>query len=70
MKFACETLYLIKYKNHIFVEKVMERDNFMSPTEAKEFGIIDKILAHPMQEETSKVAIEKSDNVATKPVTG
>lgn len=48
----------------------MERDNFMSPTEAKEFGIIDKILAHPMQEETSKVAIEKSDNVATKPVTG
>lgn len=48
----------------------MERDNFMSPTEAKEFGIIDKILAHPMQEETTKEEIEKSDNVATKPVTG
>lgn len=49
----------------------MERDNFMSPTEAKEFGIIDKILAHPMQEETTiKAAIEKSDNVAAKPVTG
>lgn len=42
----------------------------MSPTEAKEFGIIDKILAHPMQEETTKAAIEKSDDVVTKPVTG
>lgn len=29
----------------------MERDNFMSPTQAKEFGIIDKVLTHPMQEE-------------------
>lgn len=32
----------------------MERDNFMSPTEAKEFGIIDKVLAHPMQEESTE----------------
>lgn len=45
----------------------MERDNFMSPTQAKEFGIIDKVLAHPMQEETAKAAIEKTDNVTTKP---
>lgn len=29
----------------------MERDNFMSPKEAKEFGIIDKVLSHPMQED-------------------
>jgi len=25
----------------------MERDRFMSPVEAKEFGIIDKVLDHP-----------------------
>jgi ATP-dependent protease ClpP protease subunit len=25
----------------------MERDKFMSPQEALEFGIIDKILTHP-----------------------
>ncbi|MCR4555944.1 MAG: ATP-dependent Clp protease proteolytic subunit, partial [Alphaproteobacteria bacterium] len=26
------------------VEKAMERDNFMSPEEAKDFGLIDKII--------------------------
>lgn len=45
----------------------MERDNFMSPTQAKEFGIIDKVLAHPMQEETTEATTEKTDNVTTKP---
>lgn len=45
----------------------MERDNFMSPTQAKEFGIIDKVLAHPMQEETAETAMEKTDNVLKKP---
>lgn len=44
----------------------MERDNFMSPKQAKEFGIIDKVLAHPMQEETAETAIEKTDNIITK----
>lgn len=34
-----------------FVERRMERDNFMSPAEAKEFGIIDKVQARAMQEE-------------------
>lgn len=28
----------------------MERDKFMSPVDAKEFGIIDKVLEHPLQE--------------------
>lgn len=28
-------------------EQVMERDKFMSAPEAKDFGILDKILAHP-----------------------
>jgi len=53
------------HKNHI-VGKSMERDNFMSPTQAKEFGIIDKVLAHPMQEETAEAAMEKTDSVTTK----
>lgn len=38
----------------------MERDNFMSPTQAKEFGIIDKVLAHPMQEESTEATIEST----------
>ncbi len=32
----------------------MERDNFMSPTEALEFGLIDKILTHPDTLENSE----------------
>jgi ATP-dependent Clp protease protease subunit len=28
----------------------MERDKFMSPMEAKNFGIIDKVLEHPLQD--------------------
>jgi ATP-dependent Clp protease protease subunit len=31
----------------MFAESSMERDKFMSPVDAKEFGIIDKILDHP-----------------------
>lgn len=30
-----------------FIESNMERDKFMSPVEAQEFGLIDKILEHP-----------------------
>ncbi len=29
------------------LENSLERDKFLSPAEAKEFGIIDKILDHP-----------------------
>ncbi|XP_062891849.1 ATP-dependent Clp protease proteolytic subunit, mitochondrial isoform X1 [Mobula hypostoma] len=29
------------------IEGVMERDRYMSPVEAQEFGIIDKVLVHP-----------------------
>jgi len=38
-----------------FIEKAMERDNFMNPTEALEFGLIDKILTHP-EKDTSKLS--------------
>lgn len=51
---AKETLNLKKRLNEIYVkhtgqklsvvEKSMERDNFMSPEEAKEFGLIDKVI--------------------------
>ena len=45
---------------HLFIlfniqkERAMERDNFMSPTEALEFGLIDKILTHPDTLENSE----------------
>ncbi|KAI4493767.1 PREDICTED: ATP-dependent Clp protease proteolytic subunit [Polistes canadensis] len=58
---AVEILKLKKQINNLYVkhtgqklEKIqncMERDNFMSPPQAEEFGIIDKILAHPLEEE-------------------
>lgn len=52
---AKETLDLKKRLNEIYVkhtgqklsviEKSMERDNFMSPTKAQEFGLIDKVIS-------------------------
>ncbi|XP_016842073.1 ATP-dependent Clp protease proteolytic subunit [Nasonia vitripennis] len=38
------------------IENNMERDKFMTPIEAKEFGIIDKVLEHPLQEQTETPA--------------
>jgi len=29
------------------IEANMERDRFMSPLEAKDFGLLDKVLEHP-----------------------
>ncbi|WP_419235613.1 ATP-dependent Clp endopeptidase proteolytic subunit ClpP [Rickettsia endosymbiont of Nabis limbatus] len=53
---AQETLKIKKILNSLYskhtgqdvkhVEKSMERDKFMSPEEAKKFGIIDKIITH------------------------
>ncbi|XP_012061610.1 PREDICTED: ATP-dependent Clp protease proteolytic subunit, mitochondrial [Atta cephalotes] len=73
---ATEILKLKQQINELYVKhtgqnleeiaKSMERDNFMSPLQAKEFGIIDKVLAHPMQEETAKTTM-KTDNVLKKP---
>lgn len=31
------------------LEGVMERDRYMSPMEAQDFGIIDRVLVHPPQ---------------------
>lgn len=33
----------------VFVESVIERDRYMSPMEAQDFGLIDKVLVHPPQ---------------------
>jgi ATP-dependent Clp protease protease subunit len=60
---AEETLKLKRRLNEIYVkhtgqeldkvEAALERDNFMSPEEAKEFGLIDEIVENrPKTEET------------------
>uniref|UniRef100_A0A452U2Y2 ATP-dependent Clp protease proteolytic subunit n=1 Tax=Ursus maritimus TaxID=29073 RepID=A0A452U2Y2_URSMA len=36
------------------IESAMERDRYMSPMEAQEFGILDKVLVHPPQDEESR----------------
>ena len=41
------------------IESNMERDKFMSPVEAKEFGLIDKILEHPPKHEHLATKDEK-----------
>ncbi len=61
---AKETLSLKKRLNNIYVkhtgnklpliEKSMERDNFMSPEKAKEFGIIDKVIENRTTIKTKK----------------
>lgn len=53
---AREILNMKKNLNHIYsyhtgrklseIESAMERDNFMSPTEAKNFGIVDEIISN------------------------
>lgn len=42
----------LNYKTLISVrltESVMERDRYMSPMEAQDFGLIDRVLVHPPQ---------------------
>ncbi|CAH0380877.1 unnamed protein product [Bemisia tabaci] len=47
------------------IENSMERDKFMSPVEAKEFGIIDKILEHPPTP-TQKQELSSADDSCSK----
>lgn len=43
------------------IEENMERDKFMSPTEAKEFGLIDTVLTRPAKtQESSTTTVESS----------
>ena len=41
-------------KDLSYIESNMERDKFMSPQEAQEFGLIDKILEHVPKPENSE----------------
>lgn len=64
---ATEILKLKQQINKLYVkhtgmelaklEQIMERDYFMSPDQAQEFGIIDKVLSHPMEEEAEGTKI-------------
>lgn len=51
----------------------MERDKFMSPIEAQQFGIIDKILDHPPRFTSDESTQKPSENTDApeedKPVT-
>lgn len=52
------------------VEKHMERDCFMSPVEAKDFGIIDKVLTKPKLKEMKNTSVisnieAKASNITT-----
>lgn len=49
-------MFITRYN---FTERCMERDNFMNPSEAKEFGIIDKVLCQPMQEEAENTKLKE-----------
>ncbi|XP_075062702.1 ATP-dependent Clp protease proteolytic subunit, mitochondrial [Mixophyes fleayi] len=41
------------------IESVMERDRYMSPTEAQEFGILDKVLVHPPKDGEDELELVK-----------
>ncbi|XP_030748361.1 uncharacterized protein LOC115876649 [Sitophilus oryzae] len=43
------------------IERSMERDKFMSPVEAKDFGLIDKVLIRPAKDENGKSASSEKD---------
>jgi len=44
------------------IEKGLERDKFMSPEEAKDFGLIDRVLSHPPLTEQTPPTDDKSDS--------
>ncbi|EHB16420.1 Putative ATP-dependent Clp protease proteolytic subunit, mitochondrial [Heterocephalus glaber] len=47
------------------IESAMERDRYMSPMEAQEFGILDKVLVHPPQDgEDEPELVQKEPTVA------
>lgn len=46
----------------MFLESNMERDKFLSPSEAKEFGIIDKILDHPPKFDAGGSIIKENES--------
>ncbi|KAK9889378.1 hypothetical protein WA026_004654 [Henosepilachna vigintioctopunctata] len=75
---AEEILKLKKQINNLYVEhtgieigrieRTMERDHFMNPHEAKEFGLIDKVLSSPPKSNVRPVSVQSSA-VTSKPPT-
>lgn len=49
MEWTCRKLKLISLLFSCLSEGVMERDRYMSPMQAQDFGIIDRVLVHPPQ---------------------
>ena len=43
----------------------MERDKYMTPSEARDFGIIDKILEHPCSEREEQEKSHLTEQSAT-----
>ncbi|KAG8441435.1 hypothetical protein GDO86_006976 [Hymenochirus boettgeri] len=74
---AEEILKLKKQINEIYakhtrqplslIESVMERDRYMSPTEAQEFGILDKVLVHPPQDGEDEPELVTKQDTQTPP---
>ncbi|KAG2470487.1 CLPP protease, partial [Polypterus senegalus] len=46
------------------IEAAMERDRYMSPMEAQDFGIIDKVLVHPPQDGEDEPKLVKKETTA------
>ncbi|CAH6786998.1 Clpp [Phodopus roborovskii] len=46
------------------IESAMERDRYMSPMEAQEFGILDKVLVHPPQDGENEPELVQKDTPA------
>ncbi|XP_028905595.1 ATP-dependent Clp protease proteolytic subunit, mitochondrial [Ornithorhynchus anatinus] len=47
------------------IESAMERDRYMSPMEAQEFGILDKVLVHPPQDGEDEPELVQKDPAPT-----
>ncbi len=49
LEWTCSNWMLISLRLSCLLEGVMERDRYMSPMEAQDFGLIDRVLVHPPQ---------------------
>ncbi|EPY74421.1 hypothetical protein CB1_002049002 [Camelus ferus] len=46
------------------IESAMERDHYMSPMETQEFGILDKVLVYPPQDEEDELELAQKEPAA------
>lgn len=50
-----------------FLESIMERDRYMSPMEAQDFGLIDRVLVHPPQAGQDEPELVQKEPAAASP---